>query len=161
MLCMAEQTKLPMKREDTAARRWDPFDMFETLQEEMDRFWRRPGPSWTGSFPSLFRRTAGWGMTWVARMDVYEKDNNIVVKAELPEPKEPHTECVPVQRARVSQVLQRIAHDLEDLAAGRGAQREGRGLSRRERLADLEPKQPRLSRREERAQLRRQLGLDP
>jgi HSP20 family protein len=81
---MAEQTKLPMKREDTAPRRWDPFDMFETLQEEMDRFWRRPGPSWTGSFPSLFRRTAGRGMTWAPRMDVYEKDNSIVVKAELP-----------------------------------------------------------------------------
>jgi hypothetical protein len=41
---MAEQTRMPMKREDMAPRRWDPFEMFETLQKEMDRFWRRPGP---------------------------------------------------------------------------------------------------------------------
>jgi hypothetical protein len=60
-LCMAEQTRMPMKREDMAPRRWDPFEMFETLQEEMDRFWRRPGPFWAGAFPSFFRRPAGQG----------------------------------------------------------------------------------------------------
>jgi HSP20 family protein len=81
---MAQQTRMPMKREDMAPRRWDPFEMFETLQEEMDRFWRRPGPFWAGAFPSFFRRAAGPGVTWAPRMDVYEKDNTIVVKAELP-----------------------------------------------------------------------------
>ena len=47
------------------------------------------------------------------------------------------------------------------LAARTGAQSEGTGSSRRERLADLLPKPRRLSPREERAQLRRQLDLDP
>ena len=81
---MAEQTRMPMKREDMAPRRWDPFEMFETLQEEMDRFWRRPGPFWPGGFPSFLRRSAGQGVTWAPRMDAYEKDNTIIVKAELP-----------------------------------------------------------------------------
>jgi hypothetical protein len=82
--CMPEQTTMPMKREDTAPRRWDPFDMFETLQEEMDRFWRRPSPFWAGAVPSFFRRGGGQGMAWAPRMDVYEKDNNLIVKADLP-----------------------------------------------------------------------------
>jgi len=73
-----------MKREDTAPRRWDPFDMFETLQEEMDRFWRRPSPFWAGAVPSFFRRGAGQDMAWAPRMDVYEKDNTLIVKADLP-----------------------------------------------------------------------------
>jgi HSP20 family protein len=73
-----------MKPEDTAPRRWDPFQMLETLQEEMDRFWRRPGPAWSGALPSFFRRAAGAGMTWTPRVDVYEKDNTLIVKAELP-----------------------------------------------------------------------------
>jgi HSP20 family protein len=81
---MPEQTTMPMKREDTAPRRWDPFDMFETLQEEMDRFWRRPGPVWAGAFPSFLRRATGQGMTWAPRTDVYEKDNTLIVKADLP-----------------------------------------------------------------------------
>lgn len=82
---MAEQTRAPMKREDTAApRRRDPFEMFESLQDEMDRFWRRPGPFWGGSFPALLRRATGRELTWAPRMDVYEKDNTVVVKAELP-----------------------------------------------------------------------------
>jgi HSP20 family protein len=79
-----EQTTMPMKREDTAPRRWDPFEMLETVQEEMDRFWRRPGPFWTGAFPSLFRRAAGQGITWAPRIDVYEKDNSLIVRADLP-----------------------------------------------------------------------------
>src|SRR5437667_2021377 len=82
--CMPEQTTMPMKREDTAPRRWDPFEMFETLQEEMDRFWRRPSPFWAGAVPSFFRRGAGQGMAWAPRMDVFEKDNNLIVKADLP-----------------------------------------------------------------------------
>ena len=81
---MAERTTMPMKREDSATRRWDPWEMFESLQDEMDRFWRRPGAFWTGPFPQLFRRTGGQAMAWAPRIDMYEKDNNIVVKAELP-----------------------------------------------------------------------------
>ena len=80
---MAERTTMPMKRDDTTLRRWDPFEVFETLQDDMDRFWRRPG-FWGGPFPQVFRRGAGRAMTWAPRTDFYVKDNNIIVKAELP-----------------------------------------------------------------------------
>ena len=81
---MAEQTRMPMKRDDASPRRWDPFEMFESFQDEMDRLWRRPNPFWTGAIPTLFRGGAGRSVSWAPRMDVYEKDNTIVVKAELP-----------------------------------------------------------------------------
>jgi HSP20 family protein len=81
---MAEQSTMPMKKEDTAPRRWDPLEMFDTLQEEMDRFWRRPGPFWSGALPTLLRRAGGRGLAWAPRMDVYEKDNQLIVEAELP-----------------------------------------------------------------------------
>jgi HSP20 family protein len=81
---MAEQTKMPMKREDTAPRRWDPVEMFDAFQDEMDRFWRRSGPVWSSAVPSLMRRAASQPMAWAPRMDVFEKDNALVVKAELP-----------------------------------------------------------------------------
>jgi hypothetical protein len=93
---------------------------------------------------------------WLERLDRGE-----LVAVNVRGPGELSTEYVPVDRAQVRHVLQRIARDLEDRAAGSGAQSEGPGLSRRERLADLLLGPPRLSPREERAQLRRQLGLDP
>jgi hypothetical protein len=93
---------------------------------------------------------------WLEQLDRGE-----LVAVNVREPGELATEHVPVDRAQVRQVLQRTARDLEDLAARTGAQSEGTGSSRRERLADLLPKPRRLSPREERAQLRRQLDLDP
>jgi HSP20 family protein len=82
---MAEQTTLPMKKDDKPAlRRWDPIEMFDALQEEMDRFWHRPQPFWSGALPTLFGRTSGSGVAWAPRTDIYEKDNALIVKAELP-----------------------------------------------------------------------------
>lgn len=81
---MAERTTLPMKAADTAPRRWDPFQMFEAFQDELDRVWRRPGLMWPTAFPPSFRSAGGPGMAWAPRMDAYEKDNNLIVKAELP-----------------------------------------------------------------------------
>jgi hypothetical protein len=93
---------------------------------------------------------------WLERLDRGE-----LVVVNLREPTELQTEYVAVDRAQVRHVLQRMARELEGLAAGSGVQREGPALTRWERLADLVPQPPRLSPREERAQLRRQLGLDP
>jgi hypothetical protein len=93
---------------------------------------------------------------WLEQLDRGE-----LVAVNAREPGELPTEYVSVDRARVRQVLHRIARDLEDLAARNGAQSEGTEHSRRERLADLLPESRRLSPREERAQFRRQLGLDP
>jgi hypothetical protein len=66
----------------------------------------------------------------------------------------------PLTETQVRQVLQRLARDLEDLAAGGETLNTRPTISRQERLADLVPAPPRLSPHEERVQLRRQLGLD-
>ena len=40
---MVEQTIAPVKKPTNGTlRRWEPPDMFETLQQEMERFWHRP-----------------------------------------------------------------------------------------------------------------------
>ena len=93
---------------------------------------------------------------WLERLERGE-----LVAVNLSEASERKTEYVPVDRAQVRLVLQRIAGDLERHAAGGGSQEEGPGTLRRDRLADLVPKPAPLSPWEERAQLRRRLGLDP
>lgn len=77
---MAETTA-PAKAEPTAkpARR-EPFDMFEAFQEEMERFMNRAWP-WTMMRP--FRRPAA-ATAWAPKVDVFEKNGSLVVKAELP-----------------------------------------------------------------------------
>jgi HSP20 family protein len=79
---MAEQTLTPEKKTNGTLSRWDPADMFQTLHQEMERFWPR-----TFAFPFAPLPAQGptkTGSTYVPRMDVYEKDNAIVFKAELP-----------------------------------------------------------------------------
>ena len=70
-------------------------------------------------------------------------------------------EYIAVDNVQVRQVLQRLARDLEDLAAGSEILEEAPAPSRQERLAALAPVPPRLSPHEERVRLRRQFGLDP
>ena len=81
----APATTTPMaKTENGKLRRRDPFDMFETFQDEMARLW---GQTWPfGSWP-LTRRTAqttDGAALWTPRVDVFEKNGDFVVKAELP-----------------------------------------------------------------------------
>jgi HSP20 family protein len=76
-----EQMTLPAKKADGTLRTWDPFEMFETIQEEVDQLRRLP---WAG-IPTIFARPTTAQVTpWIPRMDVYEKDNTFFVKAELP-----------------------------------------------------------------------------
>ena len=93
---------------------------------------------------------------WLERLERGE-----LVAVNLSEASERETEYVPVDRSQVRLVLQRIAQDLERQAAGGGSQQEGPGTPRRDRLADLVPNPAPLSPWQERAQLRRQFGLDP
>jgi hypothetical protein len=39
---MAENTRLARRRSDGALRRLDPFEVLNTLRDEMDRLWRDP-----------------------------------------------------------------------------------------------------------------------
>lgn len=59
---------------------WDPFDMFDVLHEEMERFWPRAFPFFLAPRPA----TSKPGMGYMPRMDVFEKDNTLFLKTELP-----------------------------------------------------------------------------
>jgi HSP20 family protein len=62
----------------------DPFEMIESFQDEMARMW---GQAWPfGGWPRLRRakQTPEGTAMWTPRVDVFEKNGELVVKAELP-----------------------------------------------------------------------------
>lgn len=75
---------VPVKSEGQRLRRWDPLELFEEMQEEMARLWGETGPLAARRLTWPLRRFSPAPMAWMPRMDVYEKDNTLVVKAELP-----------------------------------------------------------------------------
>src|SRR5581483_4719393 len=81
---MAETSVVPVKRDNGKPRRAEPLSLFDDFEAEMDRFWRRPLSLWPSSWLRPFRGVARESLTWAPRMDMYEKDDAIVVKAELP-----------------------------------------------------------------------------
>jgi hypothetical protein len=104
-----------------------------------------------------------WCLEWLERL---EHEDHVVVNLR-PESEE-ETEFVPFDRHQVLRVLARMAADLdelarrplentEELAAGQEELR----ARHRQQLAEPEPQPRRLSRREERADLRQALGLPP
>jgi HSP20 family protein len=64
--------------------RWDPVDIFEALQEEMDRFWRRVGPQLPVAPRFRFLGQGGSRTNWAPRIDVFEKDDWLIVRADVP-----------------------------------------------------------------------------
>lgn len=81
---MAETATVPAQSEDGKMRRRDPFEMFETFHDEMARLW---GHTWPfGSWPLARRavQAAEGTAIWAPRVDVFEKNGDFVVKAELP-----------------------------------------------------------------------------
>ena len=52
---------------------WTPFREMERVMENMM-------PEW----PGFFRRSPMEGMAWMPSIDVYDKDDSVVVRAELP-----------------------------------------------------------------------------
>jgi HSP20 family protein len=59
--------------------RWEPFRDLLSLQERMNRLFDE-------SFRGITRHEDDWsiGGSWAPAVDIYEKDGNIVLKAELP-----------------------------------------------------------------------------
>lgn len=68
--------------QQSATGRWDPADIFESLQDEMDRFWRRLGPQWPVA-PRFRIRGAGRA-AWAPRIDVFDSNGELVIKVDLP-----------------------------------------------------------------------------
>lgn len=66
--------------------RWRPSAMgpwrSRRLMEDLDRFLEEGFPNW--ALPSTWRRFPTEEMAWAPAMEVYEKDENFVVRAELP-----------------------------------------------------------------------------
>src|SRR3989442_1955556 len=79
-----EATAALEKREERRPRRWDPFEMFDDLHEDMARLWGQAVPLMPRPVSRPLRRMALAPTTWTPSVDVYEKDGNLVVKAELP-----------------------------------------------------------------------------
>ena len=80
---MAETATVPAKTESAQPRRPAPLDMFENMHEAMARLWSR---GWPFDLAPITRHlgemTPGAAM-WTPRVDVFDKDGNLVVKAEL------------------------------------------------------------------------------
>lgn len=76
-----EKATTPAKAEERRLRLRDPFDFFDDLREEMARLWGQrplmPRPMLRG----VGRLPEG---VWAPRMDVFEKNGHLIVKAELP-----------------------------------------------------------------------------
>jgi HSP20 family protein len=60
----------------TAITRWDPFHNLSTLQDQVNRLFE-------GSFPGRSDQSAL--TTWAPAVDIYETENELVLKADLPE----------------------------------------------------------------------------
>ena len=81
---MVEQTITPVKKTNGTLRRWEPFDVFETLQHDLERFWLRPFSFTKATLTAFFQQPSTIGRTYAPRIDVYEQDGTLVLKAELP-----------------------------------------------------------------------------
>ena len=80
------ETMVPVKDTNgTAPRRAEPFAWLDDVAAEMERFWARPFSFFSGPLPRPFLHLAGReALAYAPRMDVYEKEHTIVIKAELP-----------------------------------------------------------------------------
>lgn len=65
-------------------RRFDPFEMFDELQQDMARLWSQTFPLMPRPLTRPLRRAALAPSAWLPTTDVFEKDGTVVVKAEMP-----------------------------------------------------------------------------
>lgn len=57
---------------------WRPFSELEEMERRFDRLFREPF-----RFPPFFERLPG-GTDWMPNIDIFEKGNKVIVKADLP-----------------------------------------------------------------------------
>ncbi|HET7769517.1 MAG TPA: Hsp20/alpha crystallin family protein [Chloroflexota bacterium] len=67
-----------------AARRWEPTDLFESLQDEIERLWNATRPFRLGTRELFPVRIPADFAAWAPRADVFEKDGALIVEVELP-----------------------------------------------------------------------------
>lgn len=71
-----EKDIVPVKKETMPFR---PFALFDDLRTELERFFERPRLPFTPRF-----RTFEKELTWAPKIDAYEKEGELVVRADLP-----------------------------------------------------------------------------
>lgn len=81
---MAETSTVPAKSENGHLRRREPFEILEALQDEMGRLWSQAWPFGGTALPRRIGQLVQGSELWTPRVDVFEKDGDLVVKAELP-----------------------------------------------------------------------------
>jgi len=79
-----EKPVAPAKAEQRSARMRDLFDGIDQFQREMARLWGEMAPLFPRPLGRHSERFSETSPTWAPRMDVYTKDGDLVVKAELP-----------------------------------------------------------------------------
>ena len=77
---MAEAMTAPVKVEEKRPVRRDPATFFEAMQDEVERLWGRT----PFAFRPPTRRNGETPELWAPRIDIFEKDGALMVKAELP-----------------------------------------------------------------------------
>jgi HSP20 family protein len=81
---MPETDTAPVKADANGKlRRREPFAFLDDIEEEMERWFRRPSFA-PPAFMRTFRRPFTTATAWAPRTDVYEKNGKLVVTAELP-----------------------------------------------------------------------------
>lgn len=81
---MADTTTLPeMPKANGTLQKFDPLALFDTVQDELEQFWRRPFFGFN-AWPLVFPTPVGTKATLMPRTDMYDKDGVLVITAELP-----------------------------------------------------------------------------
>lgn len=74
---------MALKKETALATLRDPFSLLRQMTSEFDRIFGEPAfPSFR--LPALRAQTAAEGSKWFPEIDVFEKDNRLVTKIDLP-----------------------------------------------------------------------------
>jgi HSP20 family protein len=100
------------RHEERPPRRFDPFEMFDEMQDEMARLWSQTWPFMPRPLARPLRRLAA--TAWTPRMDVFEKGGNLMVKAELPGLKREDIEVTLVEGDLVIRGERKAEHEVKE-----------------------------------------------
>lgn len=88
---MAAREPRSLSRREPGTDISNPFRMLERFADEMDRIFddfgfgrAGVGPRLTSGFPSMWQRSSQEWHTWTPEVEVFHRDNELVVRADLP-----------------------------------------------------------------------------
>lgn len=81
---MAQASIVPVKTADGNLQPTPRHDWLDDFEAEFERVWRQPWSFWPAAWLRSMPATARNSVARAPRMDAYDKDNAIIVQAELP-----------------------------------------------------------------------------